>query len=226
MKIKICGITQEKDIQACEENNANFIGFINIKRSPRFVDLDKINELTGFMKDKDKAVLVIEPKDLNEAENTIRESKISTIQLHSLSSDDIKTLKQKNLLNTSLTIIKAVGIPEKIDKSKKNEIEEYAEVCDFLLFDSQIKGKTGGTGKQIPFKQAIEAAEISKTVNEDIKLILAGGINAEMIKIQGKVIETVFDCVDVNSGVEDHPGLKNQSKIKEFMQIVKIQEDN
>lgn len=222
MKVKICGITQEKDIRACEENSANFIGFINIKRSPRFIDLDKIRELTGFMEDKSKAVLVIEPRDLSEAENTIRESKISTIQLHSLTDDDIKTLKMKNPLKTSLTIIKAVGIPENIDTSKKNEIKEYAEVCDILLFDSQINGKTGGTGIQIPFKQAIEAAKIAKSVNEDVKLILAGGINTEIVKIHGKVIETVFDYVDVNSGVEDRPGIKNQIKIKEFMQIVKI----
>lgn len=222
MKVKICGITQEKDIRACEENSANFIGFINIKRSPRFIDLDKINELTGFMKDKNKAVLVIEPTDLNEAEYTIIQTKISIIQFHSLSSEEIKRLKQKNLLKTPLKIIKAIGIPENIDTSKKNEIEEYAEICDFLLFDSQINGKTGGTGKQIPFKQAIEAAKIAKSVNEDVKLILAGGINTEIIKIHGKVIETVFDYVDINSGVEDQPGIKNQIKIKEFMQIVKI----
>jgi phosphoribosylanthranilate isomerase len=221
MKVKICGIAQNEDVRTCEEHGADFIGFINIKRSKRFVDLDEISELTAAMKNKKKAVLVMEPQDLKDAEAAIKQLDIGTIQLHSLSDGDIKALKQNNTLRKSLKIIKAIGIPENIDASKKCEIETHARICDFLLFDSQIEGKSGGTGKQIPLKQAAEAVEIAKSVNKNIKLFLAGGINTARIKYEGKTVESLFDYVDVNSGVEDQPGFKNSAKIGEFMQTVK-----
>lgn len=220
--VKICGITQNRDVEICEEHGADFIGFINIKRSQRFVDLDKINELTASMKDKRKAVLVMEPQDLKDAEAAIKQTNIDVIQLHSLSNTDIKILRQNNPSKTSLKIIKGIGIAENIDASKKCEIETLARICDFLLFDSQIEGKSGGTGKQIPLKQAAEAAEIAKSASKNIKLLLAGGINIDRIKYEGKPVECLFDYVDVNSGVEDRPGFKNSAKIEAFMKMVKI----
>ena len=88
MKVKICGITRAEDVMVCEENNADLIGFINIKRSPRFVELNKINELSSKLKNKDKAVLVIEPDNLEETELILEKTDINIVQLHSLSSDD------------------------------------------------------------------------------------------------------------------------------------------
>lgn len=216
MKVKICGLTRPEDIKICENNKADLIGFINIKRSSRFVSLDKISELVTFLQDKKKAVLVIEPENLKDAEKTIKQSPIDRIQLHSLECGDVRKLKQNN----SLKIIRAVGITETIDLQKKSEIENYARVCDSLLFDSQINGKSGGTGKQIPLEQAAEAAIIANGVNDKIKLFLAGGINLERIKREDNAIKKFFDYVDVNSGVEDRPGIKNSNKIKEFMKVI------
>ena len=227
MKVKFCGITRPEDVRACAKVNADLIGFINIERSKRFVSLDKINELTSLMENKKKAILVIEPEDLKEAETTIRKSAINTVQLHSLSSEDIIKLrhgflmKQDDELKMSLNIIKAIGIPETITAPKRMEIENFAMVSDFLLFDYEIDGKSGGTGRQIPLELALEATKIAKNANYDIKLFLAGGMNSEQIKNRVKLIDEIFDYIDINSGVEDQPGLKNPEKIRELMQIVK-----
>jgi phosphoribosylanthranilate isomerase len=221
MKIKICGITRAKDIMVCEENNADLIGFINIRRSQRFVELDKINELTSKLNNKDHSVLVIEPDNLEDAKIILEKSNIKLIQLHSLSSDDIIRLKEIGSIQRQLKIIKAIGIPKTINTRKKVEIEDFARVCDFLLFDYENDGKSGGTGKQIPLKLAFEAAKIAKNTNDDIKLFLAGGLDLKQLKNEGKVIGEIFDFIDVNSGIEDQPGFKNEKKIIELIELVK-----
>lgn len=218
MKVKVCGITRLEDVKLSEDNNVDLIGFINIKRSARYVNLDKICQLTASMKNKDKAVLVMETEDINEVQNAVTKTGINIIQFHSLSSQDIEKFKQSH---PTLKIIKSIGISPNINLLKTDEIKSYAKVCDFLLFDSQIKGKSGGTGKQIPLVDAVKAAKIARKCNSKIELFLAGGINTERIKKEGNPLEKVFDYIDVNSGVEDHPGIKNENKIIQFMQVIK-----
>ena len=184
-------------------------------RSKRFLDIKKIRKLIGSMENPGKAVLVIEPETAEEVMDLVEKSGAKNVQLHSLQPEDIVNLKEIN-------VIKAIGIPEKIDGSKKEEIESFAKVCRYLIFDSMIKGKSGGTGKQIPLEVAEEAVEIAKKSNENIKLFLAGGINAKRVKDEGKSIINIFDYVDVNSGVEDSPGIKNKDKIVEFVENCKV----
>lgn len=215
MEFKICGITQPEDVRTCENEGSAFIGFINIKRSKRFLDIEKIRELVDSLENKENAVLVIEPDTVEEAIGSVEKSGVKNVQLHSLLAEDMDKLKEIN-------VIKAIGIPEKIDESKKEEIESFAKVCKYLIFDSMIRGKSGGTGKQIPLEVAAEAAKIAKKGNENIKLFLAGGINAQRIKNEGNLIKENFDYVDVNSGVEDSPGIKNRDKIVEFVENCKV----
>lgn len=221
MKVKICGITRDEDVKTCEVNGADLIGFINIKRSPRFVNLDKICHLTSSMQNKGKAVLVMETEDIDEAQKSIKTTGISFIQFHSLSVQDMKKFRKNS---PSVKIIKALGIPERIGGHKIDEIKGFAEVCDYLLFDFEINGKSGGTGKQIPLNQAVKAAEIARKHNEKVELLLAGGINTHKMKTEGETLKEVFDYVDVNSGVEDQPGYKDETKIREFMNETKFTE--
>ncbi len=107
----------------------------------------------------------------------------------------------------------------KFSNSKIKEIEKFAKICDALLFDYQVKGKSGGTGIQIPINMVLEAVKIAKNVNNNIKIFLAGGINSERIKNDKELLENVLDYVDVNSGVEDRPGIKNPELVDELMEI-------
>lgn len=221
MKVKICGLTRPEDVQICEDQHSDFIGFINVRRSLRYLNLDKIRQLLEPMNDKNNAVLVIEPKNLEETIKTVEYSKINTIQLHSLKQEDIKILKDPDTLIKPVRIIKAIGISERLNQIKKEEIKDYARICDFLLFDSQVKGKSGGTGKHINPEHAIEAAKIAKKAKNDIELFLAGGMNLELIKKEFHSLELFYDYLDVNSGVEDQPGIKNKNMISELMQYLK-----
>ena len=235
MKIKICGITRSDDVSKCEEKGANLLGFINIKRSKRNVDIHKIKGLVSKMKNKNKAVLVLEPDNIEEVIYKMKKTGIRTIQLHSLSSSDIKYLSwiegfQRTPFEGKMRVIRAVGISEnsleymngneiKFSKVKKEEIEDFAKTCDAILFDYQVNGKSGGTGKQIPLKLVMEAVKIAKNSNNNLKIFLAGGINSERIRTEKDVLGIILDFVDVNSGVEDEPGIKNPDHIDELMEI-------
>lgn len=232
MNIKICGIRRKKDLLSCENAGADLIGFINIKRSKRLVEIPEINYLTSSMKDKNKAVLVIEPENMADAIKRIEKTGLKNIQLHSLSADEISKLKKyyqsaretdegRNSDNNQfpLRVIRALGLSTEIGTQKVKEIQDFARVCDCLLFDYQIKGKTGGTGKQISLKIAIEAAKIAKHTNPDLKIFLAGGMDKKRMEEQFEILDEFFDYVDVNSKVEDEPGVKNTAKINELIKI-------
>lgn len=225
LKIKICGITNKDDLKFIEDFNADFIGFINVKRSPRYVSVDKINELLTSLKDQKKAVLVMEEKNPDEILIKLKKTSIKNVQIHSMTSDEIKILKEK--MDSELdkmgkiNLIGVIGLPGEISNDKKREIERFALQCDAILFDYQIRGKSGGTGKQIPLDMALNAENIAKTKNKKLTTFLAGGMDVSRLKTQGKTIKKYFDVVDLNSSLEDSPGIKNKSKIKETINQLK-----
>jgi len=214
IQIKICGITNKKDLKLVNDK-ANYIGFINVKRSPRHINISKIEKLAN---NKKKAVLVLEPKKLGEIMKKVEKTEISIIQLHSLSPSEIKELKAQ--LPEDIQIIKAVGIPGKLTTEKIKEIKNLAKVSDAILFDRELQGRTGGTGTQIPLNIACHAAKIASNTNKKIKLFLAGGMNLKTLKENFKVINSHFDVVDFNSSLEKSPGIKDPKKIKELSEYI------
>jgi phosphoribosylanthranilate isomerase len=213
-KIKICGITNREDLKLITDK-VDYIGFINVKRSPRYLPLTKIMKLAT---DKKKAVLVLEPKNPEEVTEKVEKTNISNIQLHSLNPSQIKKLKIQ--LPKNVLLIKAVGIPDTLTPKKKKEIKSFTRVSDAILFDYELQGKTGGTGKQIPIDIACQAANIATHTKKSIKLFLAGGMNLQSLKENYKLIDSHFDVVDFNSSLEKSPGIKDPSKIKELLDYV------
>jgi phosphoribosylanthranilate isomerase len=234
MKVKICGITRSQDVSKCEGSGANLVGFINIKRSKRYVKLEEIIELVSELKTKERAVLVLEPENPEEVVMKMKKTGIRNVQLHSLTSSQIKYLKwienfHRTPVEPNMKIIRAVGISKDSVKSHGNSIEfsqekvleiaDFAKTCDALLFDYQVKGRSGGTGKQIPINMALEAVRIARDANHNLEIFLAGGINSERILNKKAILERVIDYLDVNSGVEDAPGIKNPELVEELMNI-------
>lgn len=229
IQVKICGITRKGDLKCAESQGADYIGFINVQRSPRFQDIVQIQKLAAELNEKDKAVLVLEPKTHEEACESIIKSGITNIQLHGMNLNDFQQLKNRLAENSTRNIITVIGISDEnmdengisLEEPKKQEIISFAESSDAILFDYQIKGKSGGTGKQILLSLAIESSKIVKAANKDIKIFLAGGMDIKRLEEEGNLICQFFDGVDFNSSLEDAPGIKNKDKIRELMQLTK-----
>lgn len=221
MKIKICGITNEKDMKKIEKLNVDRIGFINIERSKRNISLDTISYLEKQLLNKRLSTLVLEPENAYDALQKANRTEIFNLQLHSLSCFDIRYMIWLNQYHNGerLNITKAIGLKDKIDANKKKEIEKYCLYSDNILFDYIKDGKTGGTNTHIPIQTAIKASQIVKNKDNRTEVTLAGGLNLEYLEeIQDQL--HYFDRIDLNSGVEDEPGKKNISKIKKIIKLL------
>ena len=111
MKIKICGLTRPKDVLNCEKYGADMMGFINIERSERYQTIGEIKKLLSIIKNKERAVLVIEPEDIEEVIMKMKKTGIRTVQLHSLDYNAIKYLRwiesySRTCFEGNMTIIK------------------------------------------------------------------------------------------------------------------------
>lgn len=217
MKVKVCGICRLLDVIMVDDAGADLLGFINIQRSKRYADLKLINLLLSQMDDPKKAVLVIEPENPDEVVKKSKITGIKKIQLHSLTYDEINYLQK----SYDLSITRVVGISETISSEKKNEIEAFSQVCNHIMLDYELNGQSGGTGMQIPLKTAIKGAKIAKKTNNS-EVFMAGGMDFTVMKNNSDEINRNFQGVDVNSGVEDSPGIKDRTKLEEFIKICKV----
>ncbi|MGN1363283.1 MAG: phosphoribosylanthranilate isomerase [Methanobrevibacter sp.] len=217
-KIKICGMTDKNIVNELSKLNIDYLGFINIKRSKRFVSLNKINNLTKNLENKNFLTLVIDDENPEEINNKVNKTGIKRVQFHSnITINNIKKLKE---LNNTIKITMVIGIKNKIDLEVKNNLEEYSQYVDSILFDYIKDGLTGGTNTHIPIETAVEASKIVKNKNPKCNVILAGGLNYNYLKEIFEYLDN-FDIIDVNSGVEDSPGIKNVEKIKIIIELIK-----
>ena len=221
IKVKVCGITNEKEMKAIEKLNVDRIGFINIERSKRNVSIDKAAYLEKQLLNKNLGTLVLEPDNPYKTIIKINKSQIFNIQLHSLSNFDIRYIKWSNQYQNGkfVNTTKVIGLRDKIDEAKINEIQNYCLYNENILLDYIKDGLTGGTNTQIPIETAIEASRVIKQRCSKTEVTLAGGLNYEYLEsIQDKL--HYFDRIDLNSGVEKEPGRKNISEIKKILKLI------
>ncbi|MBR0471982.1 MAG: phosphoribosylanthranilate isomerase [Methanosphaera sp.] len=220
IKIKVCGMTNIKETNKIAKLNIDHIGFINIRRSKRYITIDEINNLQKHINDKRLSTLVLEPEDAYEVITRIDNTQISNIQLHSLNNFDIRYIKWLNQYNMRyINTTKVIGLQNTLNANKMMELKKYALYSDNILLDYIKEGLTGGTNTQIPIETAIKASQIIKKANRNTEVTLAGGLNLEYLEsIQDKL--QYFNRIDLNSGVENTPGRKNIQKIKKIVKLV------
>lgn len=220
MKVKICGITNLDDLKKIEKLDYDKVGFINIERSKRNVSMNKINQLEHELINKRSSTLVLEPSNAYDVILKCNRLKIFNIQLHCLSSYEIKYIKWINQYHNceNVNVTRAIGLRDKIDSAKKRELEEFSKRCDNILLDYVKDGLTGGTNRQIPIDTAVQASKIIKKANKYTEVSLAGGLNYDyLLSVYDQL--RYFDRIDLNSGVEFEAGKKNIESIKRILKL-------
>ena len=201
VRIKVCGITNITDAVNIANLNIHALGFI-LSESPRKVELSdvaKISELLPPFVSRVAVVVNITPNELEKIQNS---KLFDYIQFHG--SEDISLIKKCNLKT-----IKAI----KIENEKSlSDIALYQNFVDYILFDTKIENKIGGTGKAFEWN-------ILKKANITKPYILAGGIGPENVS---QAIATLKPAaIDLNSKVEKSPGKKDINLIKQTLVIIK-----
>lgn len=209
MNIKVCGITDVKQLTQLDGLGIEFAGLNFYKPSPRYMK-DKISGEAVKAADLDiKKVGIFVDAGFNEIVELLEEYDLDVIQLHG---EEEPLLCEQ--LSERTEVIKVFRIGDgKVDVDEL--VNEYDEVCDYYLFDTAVKtGAAGGTGVQFDWKK-ITKAKIEKP------FFLSGGIGpADAEKIKG-FKHPDFYGIDINSKFEKSPGVKDMVSILQFKQALK-----
>ena len=208
MNIKVCGITQLKQLQQLDGLNIEFAGLIFVPDSPRFVG-DKLDKEAVKNADFDlKKVGVFKNPEMIDVLDAIDEYGLDVVQLHGEESPEMCAD-----LSDEVEVIKVFNIDtdtEDIDAL----VADYDAVCDYYLFDTKAVGETGGTGKQFDWK-ILSKAKIEKP------FFLSGGLGVEDIAKIKKFKHPDYFGVDVNSKLEKEPGVKDMGQVLLFKKGMK-----
>ncbi len=207
MNIKVCGITQFKQLQQLEALNIYYAGLIFYKDSPRYMG-DKI---TGKqVKDADfdiKKVGVFVNPGYSELLEAIDEYGLDIVQLHGN-----ETPEMCEELSAEVEVIKAFRIAGDESINIDEMVLPYDAACDFYLFDTAgLKESFGGTGQQFDWS-ILKKAKIEKP------FFLSGGIGPDDAQKVKGFTHPDFFAVDINSKFELSPGLKDMAAILKFLQ--------
>jgi phosphoribosylanthranilate isomerase len=210
IRVKICGITSEKDLSVAVEAGADALGFVvDVPSSPRNLSIKRAEELMKLVPIFTERVAVTVPSNSTALKMMCKQLKPDALQVHGEFSRNVQAFR-KSLPNTRL--IRGLHVRGEISKVGLESLKLF----DGLLLDSYVKGKYGGTG-------VIHNWELSKRVRElidPIPLILAGGLTPDNIKKAIRIVQPY--AVDVSSGVETSLGVKDPKKIVEFIEKVKM----
>ena len=206
--VKICGITREEDGLLAAELGADLLGFVfsTTKRltTEEFVTSFSTKLRAGGNPYTPLLIGVITDPNSVEGQTAIklaREGVLDAVQFHGVDPHNSIDAASSN----ALPYYCAVRVGDAADFDKVEALRKNGEPR--ILLDAKVEGIPGGTGKQIPESLLREKAG-------DIPLWLAGGINPE--NVSELVSKFNPELIDVSSGVEDAPGIKNHDKMKDL----------
>lgn len=202
MKVKVCGITRLEDAKLCLQCGANMLGFIFYAKSPRYIDprdaADIIQTLKQEFEFKSTGVFVDVGHD--EISRIAGISALDMLQFHGNEPPEfVNTFRQEK--------IKAFRIKDAADIS---QCEKYSDA--YYLFDAFSHDAYGGTGKSFDWDYLID-------FKYKERLFLSGGINTGNLD---KTLKINSYAIDVCSGLEKSPGIKDENKVKDFFLKLKV----
>jgi len=197
--IKICGIKDFNTLnQLIELEAIDFIGFIFFEKSPRKVSNDFLNKVNGVNLQNKRAVCVYVDATKEFIQQTSSNFENPILQFHGNESNDFCKSFNKDFW-------KVIRVK---DSNSINIVSDYPD-ASAILFENYTKGLYGGTGSVFDWN-------LLKDINKnDKKIIISGGINIENVD---NAISINPWCIDINSGVEISPGVKDLDLIKQVLQ--------
>ncbi len=198
-EVKVCGVTREEDLAAAEELGADWIGLNFSSRSPRRVSVERARALCEASRSAKGVVAVVAGSSVFEAESIVAEVRPDALQWHD-------ELAARSGLGVSVPIWQAVRVG-------RDSLEDAASwPADVLLLDAAHASLAGGTGETWDWS-------LLSRLPATRPVFVAGGLTPANV---GKaIVECGPTGVDVASGVESEPGIKDRTKLAAFLAAVR-----
>jgi phosphoribosylanthranilate isomerase len=201
-RIKICGITRTEDALVCTSLGADFLGFIFVPSTPRYIEPERAAEIVTLVRDRaepPRIVGVFRDASVDYMREIAAVVGLDLLQLHGTETDeDIATL--------DLPAIKSFRVGDTLPDTTA------VPSADWLLFDTFDERRTGGTGRRFDWSLL---AMYPRTK----PFFLAGGLTPDNVAAAISLVRP--DAIDVSSGVEAEPGIKDEAKVRALFERVK-----
>lgn len=200
MIVKVCGMRDSENIRAIEQTKADLMGFIFHPKSPRFVA-----SLPEYMPKKQKRVGVFVNASLEQILAKAQKFSLEYIQLHG----DEPPAFCSELKNRGLKVIRALRIANTDDIIRA---ESY-NMADLMIFDTKTEFY-GGSGKKFNW-------QLLENYKGCVPFLLSGGIRSDTFEEIKAFFHPQFAGIDLNSGFEISPALKDVGKLNNFIEKIK-----
>lgn len=209
MILKVCGLKDNQNVEQLLAVKPNLMGFIFYSKSKRFVTQLPPSALTN----KAQKVGVFVNESIENVLETVNKFQLHYIQLHGNETVDYCSKlfdKSKNNKTVNFKIIKAFAVDDNFNFIETIDFEPF---CTYFLFDTK-SANYGGSGQKFNWN-------ILKKYTGNTPFLLSGGIKPQDAKLIKTFKHPQFVGVDINSGFELQPAIKNVAQIKQFKQQLK-----
>ena len=200
-QVKVCGLTRPEDVDLACVLGAAYVGFNFAAGSPRRVTLDTARELARATRPGVVRVGVFVHENAGEIRAAIEAARLDLVQIH-------RPLSAEDLRQSPLPVIAVVGVSQNGADSAPAEVLAR---CRSVLCDAVLSGRSGGTGTVFDWSLLAGRAW-------PVPMILAGGLDPD--NVAEAIARVRPAAVDVASGVESFPGIKDPKKLRLFFEAV------
>lgn len=207
IRIKMCGVTRLQDALVAVDAGVDAIGFIFYENSPRFIDPEAARAIIDNLPPFVDSVGVFVDKKRNEVEEIIQYCRLGYAQLHG--EETPKYCERISRIAAPCQVLKAFRVGSHLTAE---DLEPYQDHVKGYLFDTFKQNTVGGTGDTFDWN-------IIPRLRAKKPFLLAGGLDGENVT---QALQAVAPYgVDVNSGVETAPGIKDPDLIRKFILTVR-----
>ncbi|MBA4784706.1 MAG: phosphoribosylanthranilate isomerase [Pseudorhizobium pelagicum] len=206
--IKICGLKTPEAVERAVAQGATHLGFIFFPKSPRNVAPEVAAELADPVRGKAKIVAVTVDADDDELDDIVHLLKPDVLQMHGHETPE-RILHVRALYG--LPVMKAFSVREASDLDR---VDAFIGVADRFLFDAKAPAGSelpGGNGVSFDW-------EIMASLDDSVDYMLSGGLNKDNVGLA--LASTRASGIDVSSGVESAPGVKDLRMIDAFFDAI------
>ena len=199
-RVKFCGITRQADAAFAVRLGVDALGFVFHPKSPRYIEPAEAGGIISGLPPFVTSVGLVVDHSYDQVEDIISQTEVDLVQFHG---DESPELCEQ----ISRPYLKAIRVKEDTDVEMVCSDYRYARG---LLLDAYVPGVPGGSGKQFDWSKVPS--------KPTLPIIMAGGLDAENVK--DAINRFKPSGLDVSSGIESNPGIKDEEKMRQFLTAV------
>lgn len=204
VEVKFCGLTRAEDAAYAASLGAAYVGVI-FAESPRRVRPEAATTILEPARGCARAVGVFGPSDATIVADVAREAALDVVQLHGDPTREFLSEVRRGFGGEVWAVVRVTGA------ELPRETQALLRAADAVVLDTKVSGTLGGSGVSFDWNAVARALA---PLRGSARIVLAGGLNDRNVARAARVIAP--DVVDVSSGVESAPGIKDHERMRAF----------